>query len=115
MTDYRKLWITLVVLALLAPVGLALPKGFKAGSAWGEWGAEEIRHLIGYIPAGMARTASLWMPPIPDYALPGQQDAPLLRLGVSYLLSGLIGIAVCGGGTYAFIHWLTRGQGRPRE
>ncbi len=114
MTDYRKLWFVLLIMALLTPVGLALPKGFKAGTAWGEWGVEETRQLIGYIPAGMERTANLWKPPIPDYALPGQQDAPLLRLSLSYVLSGLIGIAACGGGTYAFIRWLMRGQGRPR-
>jgi cobalt/nickel transport protein len=114
MTEYRRLWIVLIVMALLAPTGLALPRILKAGSAWGEWGTEEIRHLIGYVPAGMERMADFWKAPIPDYALPGQEDAPLFRLSLSYVLSGLIGIAACGGGTYAIVRWLTRGQSRHR-
>jgi hypothetical protein len=33
----NKLWIGIGALALLSPLGIILPRLFKAGSAWGEW------------------------------------------------------------------------------
>lgn len=104
----RRLWIGLGILALLSPLGLYLPDLLQAGAAWGEWGVEEIREMLGYAPAGMARTAELWKAPLPDYALPGQEGAPLARLSLSYILSAFIGMAVCAGGGYLAARWLTR-------
>jgi cobalt/nickel transport protein len=108
MREYRHFWIALIILALLSPLGLYVPSLMRAGAAWGEWGVEEIRHMIGYIPTGMERTAETWKAPLPDYALPGQQDAPLSRLSLSYLLSAFVGIGLCAGGTYLVTRWLTR-------
>jgi hypothetical protein len=108
MREYRTLWIALLVMALLSPLGLYLPGLFESGAAWGEWGLDEIRALWGYAPTGMAKSAELWRAPLPDYALPGQQNAPLSRLGLSYILSALVGMGVCLGGTYAIARWLTR-------
>lgn len=50
MSEYRRFWLALVVLALISPLGLSLPDALKAGSAWGEWGVDEIRQRIGYVP-----------------------------------------------------------------
>ena len=108
MKEYRSLWIALLTLALLSPVGLYLPSLFKAGAAWGEWGLDEIRDKLGYAPAGMEKTADLWKAPLPDYALPGQETAPLSRLSLSYILSAFLGIGSCAGGTYLVGRWLTR-------
>jgi len=108
MREYRPLWIALLALALLSPLGLYLPSLFEAGAAWGEWGVEEIRTLLGYTPAGMARSAELWRAPLPDYALPGQENAPLSRLGASYVLSALVGIGCTAGAAYLAARWLTR-------
>ena len=50
-----KLWIGLGVLIILSPLGIILPEHFKAGSAWGEWGADEMQKLVGYIPQGLEK------------------------------------------------------------
>ena len=114
MRDHRKFWVALIVLALVSPIGLYLPRIMKAGSAWGEWGVEEIKQMIGYAPAGMEKHAEIWKAPIPDYALPGQGQAPLSRRGLAYLLSAFVGIAACGVGGYVLARWLTGRRGKRR-
>ncbi|MCL5801792.1 MAG: cobalt transporter CbiM [Gammaproteobacteria bacterium] len=89
----RNTTIALAVLVLAAPLGLYLPARFMAESAWGEWSAEEVQHLVGYLPSGMQKLGSAWHAPMPDYALPGQESAPLRSLSFAYVLSGAIGIA----------------------
>lgn len=114
MKEFRSFWFVLLVLALASPIGLYLPEIMKAGAAWGEWGVEEIKRMIGYAPSGMERTADLWKAPFPDYALPGQEGSPLFRLSLSYVLSAFLGIAVCGGGGYLLARWLTGSRQTPR-
>ena len=82
---WRALWIGLVALILIVPVGLLAP-----GTAWGEWGAEELTSLgLAFIPQGMEKLSALWSAPLPDYELPSLGNANL-----SYILSALVGIAV---------------------
>jgi len=104
--EYRKFLVALIVMALLSPLGLYLPRILKAGSAWGEWGVDEIREMVGYEPQGMKKTAEVWKAPMPDYAIPGQENAPLPRLSLFYILSGFLGILLCGGGTWLLGRWL---------
>ena len=92
-----KLWIGLAALVMLSPLGLILPAKFGAGSAWGEWSGEEMEKLVGYLPSGMSRLADLWKAPMPDYALKGQEKAPLSALSASYILSAVLGVAVVAG------------------
>ena len=94
MKTITKLWIALLILVVLSPLGLILPAWLGAGSAWGEWSSEEISKLVGYVPSGMEHVAQLWKAPMPDYALPGQENAPLSALSASYIFSGIIGVAV---------------------
>jgi cobalt/nickel transport system permease protein len=100
-------WLALAlgVLVLLSPLGLYLPDKLKAGSAWGEWSSEEIQAEMAqesgrherYVPEGLQRVEeSGWKAPLPDYALPGQESAPLSALSLSYILSGAIGVVVLG-------------------
>jgi hypothetical protein len=112
--DYRRFWMGLVILALVSPIGLYLPEMMRAGAAWGEWGVGEIRQTLGYAPAGMERHAEVWRAPIPDYALPGQERAPLSQRGLTYVLSGLLGVAACGGGGYLLTRWVTGNWGKRR-
>jgi len=79
----NKLWIALVVLALLSPLGL-----LASGTAWGEWGADEFSAMLGYVPQGLARLAGLWSAPLPDYTILGLGDVP------GYILSAFIGMAL---------------------
>jgi len=92
MKAMTKLWVGLAALVVLSPLGLMLPAKLGAGSAWGEWSGEEIRKLVGYVPSGMGRLADLWTAPLPDYALRGQESAPLGALSMSYILSGIVGV-----------------------
>jgi len=88
MTLSKKLWIALVVLVVLTPLGLLLPAWLGAGSAWGEWSAEELRARLGFVPRGLARLSGLWRAPLPDYGTPAHQESVL-----GYVLSAVIGVA----------------------
>jgi hypothetical protein len=94
MKTTTKLWIGLAVLCLLSPLGLILPDKFKSGSAWGEWSTDEMQKMVGYVPSGMKRMEKLWKAPMPDYALKGQEKAPLSKLSASYIISAIVGV-VC--------------------
>jgi cobalt/nickel transport protein len=89
-----KLWIGIGVLVVLSPIGLLLPDHFKAGSAWGEWGSEEMKGLVGYVPQGLEKLSSLWNAPMPDYAFKGWEEMGLPQLSVAYIVSAMLGIAV---------------------
>jgi cobalt/nickel transport protein len=114
MKECRKLWAALILLAIASPVGLSLPKIMKSGSAWGEWGVNEIKQMVGYAPAEMEKHAGIWKPPIRDYTLPGQGQAGPFHLSISYILSAFVGIAACGGGGFLLTRWMTGGRGRRR-
>jgi len=94
MKTTTKLWIGIGVLILLSPLGLILPEYFKAGDAWGEWGADTFKELIGYIPQGLERISSFWKAPIPDYAFGGWQEKGLGSLSLAYIASAVIGILI---------------------
>jgi cobalt/nickel transport system permease protein len=95
---YRKLWWGVGALILLSPLGL-----LSQGTAWGEWSAEEIHRLVGFIPAGLARLSASWPHALlPDYALPGPSHGmwasaavyilcAVGALGIIFLLTYLLG------------------------
>lgn len=89
-----KLWIGIAILIALSPIGLILPEHFKAGAAWGEWGADEMQRLVGYIPQNLAKLSSIWNAPLADYCLKGWEEKGLGGLSLAYIASALIGIAV---------------------
>jgi hypothetical protein len=89
-----KFWVGLGILILLSPLGLLLPEHFKAGSAWGEWGADEIHKLVGYIPGGFEKLSGLWKAPIPEYAFKGWKEKGLSHLSFAYIISAVVGIGI---------------------
>ncbi len=89
-----RLWIGLGVLIILSPLGLLLPEYFKAGAAWGEWGADEVQKLVGYIPNGLEKLSLLWSAPIPDYAFKGWEEKGFPQLSLAYIVSAGLGIIV---------------------
>ncbi|MFH0855825.1 MAG: PDGLE domain-containing protein [Candidatus Omnitrophota bacterium] len=89
-----KLWIGMGILIILSPLGLLLPERFKAGDAWGEWGTDGIKELVGYIPQGLEKLSGLWSAPIPDYAFKGWEEKGLGGLSVAYIVSAVIGVLV---------------------
>ena len=89
-----KFWIGIAVLIFLSPLGLILPEHFKAGNAWGEWGADEMQKLVGYVPRGLAKLSSLWSAPMPDYAFKGWEEKGLSHLSLAYIISAIVGIGI---------------------
>lgn len=87
----KKLWIGLIIMALLSPVGLIVPEKFNAGEAWGEWGTAALEKLIGYVPEGLRQYADFWKAPIADYRL-GGEDASTGLQALWYIISGLLGM-----------------------
>ena len=82
------------VFALIAVLIAATPLGLLAtGSAWGEWGADEIADIVtngsalGYTPQGLAGGWSLEAL-MTDYALEGMNEV------AAYILSAIIGVAL---------------------
>jgi cobalt/nickel transport protein len=93
MTLKKKLWIGILVLTLLTPLGIILPEKFNAEDAWGEWSIEAVEKLVGFVPAKMKETADLWKAPVPDYNL-GSEESPGYIGILSYILSAVIGIGL---------------------
>lgn len=77
-----------VALICLSPIGL-----IAAGTAWGEWGAEEIQSVttngktLGFTPKGMEHGFS-FEALLPDYTLKGVPDV------AAYILSAVAGVAI---------------------
>lgn len=95
----KKLWAGLIVMALLSPLGIILPKLFHAEDAWGEWSSEKLKELLGFVPAGLEKLADLWKAPMPDYN-PGGDGASLgVQMGW-YIFSGLLGVILVAGAIY---------------
>ncbi|MCX8130544.1 MAG: cobalt transporter CbiM [Clostridia bacterium] len=85
---YKAFILALLVMVILTPVGL-----FATGTAWGEWGKDEIRKLLGFIPEGMDRLAEKWDALIPDYTIPGL-DSSFFSSSIGYIVSAAIGIVM---------------------
>jgi len=108
MKTTTKLWIGIVILILFSPIGLWLPEHFKASDAWGEWGSDTLKELVGYIPQGLEKLSSLWSAPLSDYAFKGWEEKPLTVLSFAYIASALIGILACIGLVFVLGKFLSK-------
>ncbi|OGN88628.1 MAG: hypothetical protein A2Y88_04805 [Chloroflexi bacterium RBG_13_48_10] len=98
---WRALWIGLAVLVVITPIGLLAP-----GTAWGEWGAEELTSLgLSFIPRGLEKLSGLWSSPMPDYDIPALGNA-----NVAYILSAIVGILITIGVVWLFSMLVTSGK-----
>ena len=106
MGKLRGLWVGVAVLVVASPLGLLAP-----GTAWGEWGVEELTKLgLASIPAGLEKLSTLWGAPLADYDLPALGNA-----NMGYLLSALLGIALVGITVWLLTLLATGGSGRAKE
>ncbi len=86
-TKMKPLVALMLVLICLSPIGL-----LATGTAWGEWGGDEISTVssrgkdVGYVPKGMKDGFSL-KAMMPDYSVDGVPEA------VGYILSAVAGVA----------------------
>jgi cobalt/nickel transport system permease protein len=97
----RWLWAGLAGLVLLTPIGVLAP-----GTAWGEWGAAELKSTLGFVPAGLQKLGALWTAAIPDYVPPFIAN-PL----VGYVVAALLGSALVIGVTWLIARLLSRKAG----
>jgi hypothetical protein len=84
----------LVVLVALVPLGL-----IAQGTAYGEWGPDDLQSAVGYIPSGFGSLAGWWHAPLDGYDLPGEHDN-ILTQAPGYYISAIIGILAAGGAIY---------------
>jgi cobalt/nickel transport system permease protein len=97
----RWLWAGIGGLILLTPLGALAP-----GTAWGEWGSDELDSLVGYVPANLEKLGGLWKAAMPDYATPGVSNALL-----GYAIAAIVGTALVAGVTWGVGALLARRRG----
>ena len=86
----KKILIILLSLCLITPLGILLPMFFNAGNAWGEWSAQTVKSLIGYVPDGLAKYSGIWTAPITDYTL-NSTDKSVVHQSGFYIIASIIG------------------------
>ncbi len=103
---WRFLWVILAVMIVLVPVGLLAP-----GTAWGEWGTEQLSSLgLAFVPQGMAKLSGLWSAPLSGYDLPALKNSNL-----GYILSGIVGTIVIGIVVWLFTRLITARKPEPSK
>ena len=85
----RNLMIGLLALVILTPLGL-----LATGTAYGEWGSDEIKERLGFVPQGVEKLSSIWSAPLPDYSVPG------IDPNIGYIIAAVLGVVICGGVLY---------------
>jgi hypothetical protein len=89
----KKIMVFLLILCLITPAGILLPVCFNAGDAWGEWSAQTVKDLVGYVPKGLAKYSGVWNAPLTDYTI-NRDDKSVVRQSGFYIVSGIIGATV---------------------
>jgi len=81
----RKYIIILFILAIISPLGL-----LAQGTAWGEWGPEDMNELLGYVPQGINQAQEWWKAIFPDYTIPYLGEEKIFE-SIGYICSAIIG------------------------
>ena len=99
----KKILIVLLILCFITPIGILLPMFFNAGDAWGEWSAQTVKDLIGYVPEGLAKYSDFWKAPLTDYSI-NIGDKSIIHRSGYYVVSGIIGATI----TYVVMLFISR-------
>lgn len=105
----RNLLIVFAVLIVLVPIGL-----LASGTAYGEWSANQLQGLVGFVPAGVASLSGLWHAPLREYSLPGLSGT-FLGQSLAYYASAILGAVLCGGVSILIGRALTRNAAKNKE
>jgi cobalt/nickel transport protein len=89
----KKILIFLLIMCLITPIGILLPAFFNTGDAWGEWSAQTVKDLVGYVPQGLGKYSDIWKAPLPDYTI-NTADSSVVHQSGFYIVSGIIGATV---------------------
>jgi len=89
MKNYKWGLVCLAILVILSPLGL-----IAAGTAWGEWGSDELKNILGYVPQGLAKISGInHIAFFPDYSLPyGGHN--IFGVVAGYYISAIVGIGI---------------------
>jgi len=86
---YKKALIGLIALVVLCPLGL-----LASGTAWGEWGLNEMQDILGYVPQGLSKLADInHIAFLPDYSVPAFGES-LGGQAAGYYISAIVGIII---------------------
>jgi hypothetical protein len=89
----KKILIILLLLCMITPIGVLLPVFFNTGDAWGEWSAQTVKELAGYVPKGLSKYSDLWKAPVPGYSV-NRKDSSVAHRSGYYLVSAIFGATV---------------------
>ncbi|WP_411679925.1 cobalt transporter CbiM [Clostridium thailandense] len=81
-TNKKSLYGLLLVMVILSPIGL-----LASGTAWGEWGADEIKNIVGYVPSAFEHGFN-FNAIMPDYSVAGINEK------IGYIISAIAGVAI---------------------
>jgi hypothetical protein len=104
----KRLWIGLLLLCLLTPAGILLPRFFHAGSAWGEWSADEVKKEVGYEPKGMKKTSEIWKAPMPEYG--NTKAGNKVSGSIYYMISGILGVGIISLATWVLLKYYRKNE-----
>lgn len=92
--NLKTILIVLAILVVLTPLGL-----LATGETFGEWGNEELKEKLGYVPSSLESLSSLWSAPMPDYTVPGLEGSFAMD-AIGYIITAIIGGGLCLGALY---------------
>ncbi|MBV7275215.1 cobalt transporter CbiM [Clostridiaceae bacterium UIB06] len=81
-TNRKSLYGLLVAMIILSPIGL-----LASGTAWGEWGADEMKDIVGYVPSAFEHGFN-YNALMPDYGVAGINEK------IGYIISAVAGAAI---------------------
>lgn len=81
----KPFYVALSLMILFAPVGL-----LASGTAWGEWGSDELKEMTGFLPKGMESGFGFEVL-MPDYTLMAINEK------IAYIFSALLGVVLVSG------------------
>jgi ABC-type Co2+ transport system, permease component len=81
-TSKKPLYGLLIAMVLLSPIGL-----LATGTAWGEWGSDEIKDIVGYVPNAFEHGFN-FSTMMPDYSVGGMNEI------IGYIISAVAGVAL---------------------
>lgn len=85
--NLKPIWFILVLLIMLTPLGL-----LAQGTAWGEWGGDELKAMLGYVPDGIKKLENIWTAVLPDYNIAGWESP--VKTGIGYIISASLGSGI---------------------
>ncbi|GIM27746.1 hypothetical protein CPJCM30710_04120 [Clostridium polyendosporum] len=85
----KNLWTALGTLILLSPLGMLAP-----GTAWGEWGSDELIKMTGFVPKGLQKLSESWKFTLfPDYSI-FTSEKGFSAQALAYIFSAVVGVAL---------------------